>query len=180
MAEVTLRKEIQFNSPPGLCKGYHMDDFWKKVQKTDGCWLWKASKTRNGYGQVSIRGRVLKAHRVAYEFTRGPIPLGLFACHKCDNRACVRPDHLFLGTPRDNIQDAVQKGRMCAGERQWCAKLTGEQVVDIRRRYAEGGITHKALAREFGVSSATICLIVTGKKWSQYGGPRTGRSCLSG
>lgn len=86
--------------------------FWSKVQKTDDCWLWRATRFPKGYGQIKIKGRRRLAHRVAWELTNGPIPDGLQVCHHCDNPPCVRPDHLFLGTQSDNIQDAVSKGRM--------------------------------------------------------------------
>lgn len=86
--------------------------FWAKVNKTETCWLWTGAKQRLGYGHISIgNDRFTSAHRLAYELANGPIPDGLFACHRCDNPACVRPDHLFLGTQQDNLRDAWRKGR---------------------------------------------------------------------
>lgn len=93
------------------------DRFWPKVQKSDGCWLWIGAKFANGYGEFRIGNRNALAHRVGYELTYGPIPDGLFLCHTCDVRACVRPTHFFLGTARDNGQDASTKGRLATGER---------------------------------------------------------------
>lgn len=95
------------------------DRFWLKVSKTDGCWLWQGAK-RNGYGMFWQSGRLASAHRVAWELSYGAIPERMQVLHKCDNRLCVNPFHLFVGTQRDNLQDAVNKGhlnRVEAGKR---------------------------------------------------------------
>lgn len=85
--------------------------FWAHVAQSEGCWEWQASVFRTGYGQFRDGGRSMRAHRVAWELVNGPIPEGLHVCHRCDNRKCVRPDHLFLGTRSDNMQDMSAKGR---------------------------------------------------------------------
>lgn len=85
--------------------------FWAKVEKTSGCWFWRGAAFRHGYGQFKIHQRVFQTHRLAWEFTHGDIPAGLWVLHKCDTPLCVRPEHLFLGTARDNTQDAIAKGR---------------------------------------------------------------------
>lgn len=92
------------------------DYFWSRMDKSKECWPWIGKLNReNGYGQVRISGTIRPVvHRVAWELTYGPIPEGLLVCHHCDNPACCRPDHLFLGTMKDNIQDAVKKGRVGA------------------------------------------------------------------
>src|SRR5438105_15819938 len=87
------------------------DDFWAKVDKTDGCWNWTGPLTEHGYARVMYHGQYVRAHRLAFELAIGPIPVGMFICHHCDNRRCVNPTHLFVGTNQDNIRDSVSKGR---------------------------------------------------------------------
>lgn len=135
------------------------------------CIPWNGGKTGAGYGSVYLGGgRQMLAHRLVYQNVFGPIPDGHFVCHRCDNPACVNPAHLFLGTPKDNSMDAWKKGRLLAippqpGTANHKAKLSDSQVVEIRRRYAAGGILQKELAEEFGVKQITISNITTGKHW---------------
>lgn len=159
--------------------------FWAKVERLPdlpGCWLWMAGRTPNGYGKFSAgRGITVSAHRFSYELAFGPIPEGLFVCHRCDNRACVRPDHFFLGTNSDNLLDASRKGRAAAGERhgthlhpelvtrgEQChsAKLSPQQVQAIYER-SHAGEQRTDLAKEYGVSSVMISKIALGKSWRQ-------------
>lgn len=144
--------------------------FLAKVQKTDGCWNWTASKTSEGYGFIGEGGRggrCLRAHRVAYELFVGPIPEGVCVLHRCDNSACVNPSHLFLGTQADNIRDRDAKGRQARGEGIKQAKLTWPQVQEIRAQYQwrsrEFGV--RALGRRYGVDQAEIWNIVHGHTW---------------
>lgn len=88
------------------------ESFWSKVEKTATCWTWTAARSRDGYGAFGIAGRTRRAHRLSFEDASGPIPAGVLVTHRCDNRLCVRPSHLKLGTARDNAQDAVARGRM--------------------------------------------------------------------
>lgn len=93
--------------------------FWKYVEKTDGCWWWRGAcqgdRLRYGFMSAGSVARRIKAHRLSWELAHGEIPTGLCVCHKCDNPLCVRPDHLFLGTQKDNSQDMVRKGRQRRG-----------------------------------------------------------------
>jgi hypothetical protein len=134
-------------------------NFWKKVdvQGPDDCWPWLGCKNLKGYGNFRIGKLRYKAHRVAWELTYGPIPECLCCCHHCDNPACVNPKHLFLGTDQDNMDDMEVKGR---------AKLTEEQVIEIRRLYAlENHLSQDKLGILFGVSDVTICRVTSKKHW---------------
>jgi hypothetical protein len=117
----------------------------------------------------------VKAHRFSYELANGPIPDGLFVCHKCDNPKCVRPDHLFLGTNQDNVTDMVRKGRhvpnaaginVPRGNNHHWAILTEEQVHEIRKRYANERISYRELGEIYGVSGAAIGEIIRRANWS--------------
>lgn len=136
-----------------------------------GCWLWLRGAS-HGYGTIHIPGenRRVPAHRFSYERVNGPIPRGMHVCHKCDNPPCVNPDHLFLGTHLDNVADKVRKGRAKGhggppGERCSLSRLNSEQVLEIRRRYAQGGVSQSVLAAEFGVKQPNISEIIIRKTW---------------
>lgn len=136
--------------------------FWSKVAIADqnDCWLWQQSVGSHGYGQTWDGEHVLLAHRVAWELTHGPIPEGLFVCHRCDVRRCVNARaHLFLGTAADNRMDAARKGRA------W-AKLDVEKVREMRRRYVAGGVSTRQLAREYDVDRRAIVFALRGQTWS--------------
>ncbi len=138
--------------------------FWDSVNKTDGCWEW-ARGTATGYGCFTYKRQRILTHRYSWEIHNGPVPAGLFVCHHCDNRLCVRPDHLFVGTDADNVQDMVDKGRSCKGEKNPKAKLTEGEVIYIRKTHAKGQCTYASLAVRFGVSSVLIAKIVKRHLW---------------
>lgn len=131
----------------------------------NGCWLWQGMVAPDGYGVAFIAGKRQAAHRAAWMLFCNPIPLGMAICHKCDVRACVNPDHLFVGTAADNAQDRVNKDRAPRGERHHAAKLTASQVSLIKSMLAQDRMYSTEIARQFGVSPATIHEIKAGKTW---------------
>lgn len=159
-----------------------MERFWRKVTLEGAwprdlslgrCYEWTAA-TREGYGVFHpVKGKTVAAHRFILENDlKRPLLPGMFACHRCDNRACVRRSHLYEGTPQDNVRDMVERGRQKRGANDSGAKLLDPQVVAIRER-AAAGEKNRDLAAEYGVQESTISLIVKGKRWAHLGGPRT-------
>jgi hypothetical protein len=115
-----------------------------------------------GYPWARTNGVSRRIHRVMFEKTYGPIPPGMCVCHSCDNRACINPEHLFLGTNGDNTQDRVRKGRTANGEKHGRAVLSEAEVRDIKRR----GVFGILEAKRYGVDDATIADIAHGRSWS--------------
>ena len=140
------------------------EKFLARVKVVDGCWVFQGMKKGNGYGAVKRDGKFIFAHRYSWMLHKGDIG-GLLVCHKCDNRLCVNPDHLFLGTQKDNQQDMRRKGRHTFGERSKTSKLSTEDVLEIYRLY-DSGIGTIRLARQFGVTKNLLWLIVRGKAWN--------------
>ncbi|MCW7540703.1 HNH endonuclease [Aquabacterium sp. A7-Y] len=145
-----------------------VERFWEKVQRRedDECWLWVGSIDTRGYGSIGADGGkpLMRAHRVAYQLEVGPIPAGLVVCHRCDNRACVNPRHLFVATQRENVLDMIRKGRRhsSAGERSPFARLTAEQVLAIRG----DSRPPKVIRAEYGISKTGLRSIQRRKTWS--------------
>ena len=160
-----------------------LERFWQKVDKSGECWLWTGAKGGGKYGQLSVGGKRVRAHRWIYEQTYGPLPLDIDCCHKCDIRLCVRPDHLFAGTRSDNMQDCAQKGRHnmqtqpgCSsfhnpgfprprGEGHGMSKLTASKVLAIRELKAAGESSSKVAAK-FGVSKSIVSQIARREVWA--------------
>lgn len=147
------------------------ETFWTKVKKgsPDECWPWLAGKKTSGYGAAQYHGKLLSASKVAYMLTFGEVPLGLFVCHKCDNRSCCNPNHLWLGTPLENSADCRRKGRnpmwLENSDQNPAAKLKLEDIKEIRRRYFGKVSQQKELAIEYGVTKRTIHNITSGISW---------------
>lgn len=142
--------------------------FWGKVEKTATCWLWKGAVQQKGYGLTSWEGRHnLVVHRLVWMMTNGYIPDGLEVAHKCDVRNCVNPDHLFLATHQENIDDMVAKGRQVHGEKNLHAKLNAEAVRVIRAEYRCKGRTSNSreLAARYGVGQGAITAVIAGLTW---------------
>lgn len=144
-----------------------VERFWSKVEKRgpDACWVWKANK-RNGYGLFSLLGTTISANRMSWILTNGAIPKGLCVCHSCDNRVCVNPKHLWLGTIAENNADKADKGRSNWGENNPNSKLTEVDVLMIRQRLDEGE-SQTSIAKDYGVSMTMIGYIRTKKSWAR-------------
>lgn len=144
--------------------------FERKVKKTRKCWVWQGSRWKSGYGAHGASGLDGKAHRAAWQIYRGPIPKGLYVLHKCDNRACVRPSHLFLGTHAENMADKAKKGRQNnRGTKNPRAVLTPAKVRRIYKA-AHAGKNCAELGRRYGVREQTIGQIKHGWNWSHITG----------
>lgn len=133
-------------------------DKFAMPEPNTGCWLWTGSLRSTGYGQINIKGRNSKAHRLSYEEYVGPIPNGFFVCHTCDNRLCINPEHLFVGTHRQNQEDMAIKLR------QGCAKLNPEKVKKIRKLFTSG-VKIALLAKSYDIDRKTIRSAIQNKTW---------------
>lgn len=160
--------------------------FFRKVSKTETCWIWLGNHDHHGYGLMSIGGRAGRqhpAHRISYTMFVGPIPDGLLVCHTCDVRNCVNPDHLFIGTSRDNTQDMIAKGRnrwsygdqsgartkpwaLARGERIASSKLTEDAVREMRRLREVERLTIVELGLRFGVHHAVVSRVLRKLAWA--------------
>jgi hypothetical protein len=158
--------------------------FWRFVEKTPTCWRWTGAPSSSGYGQIKVgkgkTARLEKAHRASYKLHHGDIPDGLYILHKCDNKWCVNPGHLFTGTQRDNMDDLVAKNREKGivgrqprktlrrkGYGAW-AKLSPELGVEIKALYATGQFTHRSLAVRYGVDPSSITRILNDESFQPF------------
>ncbi len=138
------------------------------VPELGPCWIWVGHTDGDGYGMLKVSGVSMKCSRYSWQIHNGDIPSNVCVLHRCDNRACVNPKHLFLGSNADNSADMSAKRRQAHCERHGSHKLTSEQVREIRRRYKPRHPINNcnALGREFGVSGTQILNIVSGKHWA--------------
>jgi len=142
-----------------------------KTNRTEICWLWTGSKFRDGYGQIFWNGKNWKTHRVAYRLYVGEIPDGMLVCHHCDTPHCVRPDHLFIGSPQDNSDDMVRKGRYVdrMGSKHHLTHLTDSDVRAIRGQWL-AGIPQAVVGKRFTISQTCVSTICRGKNWAHVAG----------
>jgi hypothetical protein len=144
----------------------------RTARRPNGCWEWQGAIYHDGYGAFGLNGKQERAHRAAWMLAAGPIPPGLYVCHHCDNRLCVNPAHLFLGTHQDNMRDGAAKGRFPGGpgsqhgEANRSARLRALDVETIRERIRQGE-QKRVLAHEFGVAESTIGDIAHGRTWTK-------------
>lgn len=144
--------------------------FLKHVFKTDkGCWLWKLRPATSGHGRLKVNGKMVYAHRISYLLYCGDIPMGLVVCHRCDTGLCVNPEHLFLGTSRDNSIDLARKGlsgpqlkpEAYEGKRRFGKEIDPQIAQAILRSYMESKASQRSLARKFGVSKSYVNKLLT-------------------
>ena len=148
---------------PGRKRVPIKERFMEKVAISEnGCWLWTAFCMKNGYGLFRLPQGHKLAHRISYELFNGPLDSRLDVMHSCDNPCCVNPSHLSLGTRKDNMQDAVSKDRMRRGDTHGRSKLSEQEAIAILK----DSRLQKEIAKDFGVSQATVSDIKTGRKWA--------------
>ena len=140
-----------------------MDRFFDKVSSKGlwDCWEWQAGKFHNGYGKFRLDGKQRGAHRVSFELAYGAIPEGMCVMHDCDNKACVNPLHLSLGTVQDNVRDRDQKGRTASGEKIGASKITSADAAAIKQDIR----TYREIAEDYGIQPSSVHNIKTGKTW---------------
>lgn len=145
----------------------YLERFWSKVDKSGECWEWVAARHRQGYGVISIEGRMWFAHRYIDHVLNGPHQDGEQTLHKCDNPSCVRPSHLERGDQVKNMRDMIHRGRktQIRGEDHPSAKITSREVLEIRR-LAEEGVLLKAIAAQYGISRQAVSDIIHRRRWA--------------
>lgn len=147
---------------------YVVASLWARVEKTETCWLWKGYLRNGTHGAIEHHGRLIYVHRISWAIHFGPIPDGMLVCHECDIGNCIKPDDLFLGDDLANVRDMWRKGRARPGHAfkggagNVNARLTDEQVAELRRRWMADPVDQRALAAAFGVSQSTVWRLVNG------------------
>lgn len=161
-----------------------------RIKIENGCWIYTGPTNWHGYGKTTFKGKTERVHRISYLIFKGPLKKGKIVCHSCDNKLCINPEHLWLGTYKENMQDALKKGRMKKpflgkkhtqetltlmqknrrkpdkrGEKHHRNKLKNEDVFEIRKMLQDG-FTQSEIADKYKVDSSTISNIKSGKRWS--------------
>ena len=157
----TVRRYIRNNVPHAFTLAERLA-FYSIPEPNSGCWLWTGHVSGNGYGKIRCKNVNYATHRAAYECACGPVPEGLFVCHRCDVRSCVNPAHLFLGTHEDNMADRNTKGRHAHGASHPASLIDVPTAVSIFFALGE----QRAIARQFGTNQATVWQIKNRKHWT--------------
>jgi hypothetical protein len=138
--------------------------FHSHINKLGDCWLWTKAKDKDGYGFFKVNRKMIKAHRYMWQLLHGPITSDVLVCHTCDNPTCVKPEHLFIGTHQDNVNDQKSKGRTLPGSKNPAAKLTVDDVKEIRF-LVHSGWTQTAISEAYGVSQVQIGKVINEQCW---------------
>lgn len=141
------------------------------IETTDSCWEWTGSLSAGGYSQLQIDGEKFYAHRISYRLFHGPIEPGRYVCHKCDNKKCINPMHLYAGLPEENTEDAMERGELkeYVADGNPAAKLTADEAKDAYERVQDGE-SQASVARDLGVTKSCIWTVVHGKTWASVTG----------
>lgn len=137
--------------------------FVDKNPSLSGCHLWVGCLKSSGYGDFKLKGKTVRAHRASYIIYKGEIPVGMSILHSCDNPRCVNPDHLSMGSHKENMEDKVKKGRQQKGEKVKTSKLVGADVIIIRALFKD--CPYAEVARRFGINQTSVMRILKGITW---------------
>ena len=162
-AGLSLKQHIIKNIKKVKCPNLESIKFHN--EKDLYCWEWQKGRDREAYGSIKRDRKTYRTHRKSYEVFIGEIPKGIQVNHKCDNKICCNPNHLFIGTHKDNMKDRNNKNRTAKGEDNGRAKLTENEVINIRKLWKSTRYTQKELSARFNVSAMNVCTIVNNKTW---------------